>query len=153
MDSLSTRIARDFMDAMKSKNEQALGTLRMLKTALHNREIEKRSKGSEDPLNDDDVMDVILREAKKRTESRDVYRAAGREDLAKGEEADLEIFKRYLPEPATPEEIEAAVVSALSGFPNATPADAGKVMGAVLKLLKGRVAPNDVSNAVRSKLG
>jgi len=153
MESLSARINADFLVAMKAKDEHTLGTLRMLKTALHNREIEKRSKGSEDPLTEDEAMDVIMREAKKRTESRDLYRAAGRNDLADTEESDLAVLKRYLPEPATPEEIEAAVSAALAGFPGATAADAGKIMGAAMKPLKGRANPADITNAIRAKLG
>ncbi len=153
MDSLSSRIAADFIGAMRAKEEHVLGVLRMLKTAIHNREIEKHAKGVTDPLTDDEVQEVVIREAKKRTESREVYRSAGRDDLAATEELDLSVLKRYLPEPATPAEIEAAVTSALLGFPNATPADIGKVMGAAMKPLKGRVTPDDVSKAIRAKLG
>ncbi len=151
--SLLEDISRDCKEAMKSRDGVTLDTLRFLKSAFHNREIEKKGKGEEGPLTDSEALEVMKREVKKRKEAFDMYVSAGRNDLAEKERAELSVIERYLPPQASDEEIEKAVSSALSRFPQATTKDFGSVMGLVMKELKGNAEALRVSKVIKEKLG
>jgi hypothetical protein len=146
--SLTARIESDFLAAYKAREELRVAVLRLVKTALKNRHVELRR-----PLTDDEAVDVLLRQVKQRQESIEVFGAAGRQDLADKEAAELAILQTYLPSRLTPQELDAAVEDALSALGARDMKDLGRAMQALTAKLKGRVDGKELSALVRAKLG
>ena len=143
---LTSQLKDDANQAMKSGEALELETLRGLLAALHNREIELRTKSGE--LTEEEVLAVLGREAKKRKEAGQIYTGAGREDLADKESKELEIIKKYLPPEMNRDEIEAIVKKVIGEGVT----DFGRVMGAVVKETKGRAEPGVVKEIVEKML-
>jgi uncharacterized protein YqeY len=146
MAGLAERLEADFRTAMKSQSP-TLGLLRMLRSVVKNSEIEKKA-----PLNDEEVLDVLLKEAKKRKDAKKMYDEANRPELAATEESELKIMEEYLPKPASMEEIQEAVNVEMAKVPGATQKDFGRIMGPLSKQFKGRVEPEVLMTAIRAKL-
>jgi len=146
--SLKDKIISDLTEAMKAKDAARLSTLRMVKANLMNRQIEK---GGE--LTDDEITKALQSLVKQRRDSIEQYSAAGRTELAEKEAAELAVIETYLPQAASPEEIDAAVSAAIAETGASSPKDMGVVMKAVLAKLAGKSADGRaVSEAVKSKL-
>ena len=149
--SLSEQIQKDITAAMKARDEHRLSTLRMVKTALKNREIEKRG-----DLDDAEAVRVLQALVKQREDSIFQFRKANRPELVQKEEKELDVLKAYLPAEASEADIEAAVTKALAETGAATPKDMGKAMKAALAALQAGGKPADgkkVNDAVRRRLG
>ncbi len=110
--SLTERIDNDYVQAYKAKDALRLSVLRMVKTAAKNRLVELRRPGG--ALEDGEMLDVFIREAKQRQDSIEQYTTAGRPDLAAKEEAELTILREYLPRALSPEELGAAIDAAVA---------------------------------------
>ena len=146
--SLNDKIIADITDAMRSKDAARLSTLRMVKANLMNRKIEK---GSE--LTDDEVQKALQTLVKQRRDSIDQYQKGGREDLAEKEAMEIAHIEGYLPQAATPEEIEQAVAEAVAETGAASMKEMGVVMKAAQAKLAGKSADGRlVSEAVKTKL-
>lgn len=146
---LKQRIIDDMTDAMRAKDAPRLSTLRMVKAAMMNRQIDK---GGE--LTDEELAKLLQSLLKQRRDSVEQYEKGGRAELAAKERAEIGVIEAYLPQAATREEIEAAVAAAISE----TGATSMKEMGAVMKAagarLAGRAADGRVvSEIVKAKLG
>src|ERR1051326_2594604 len=146
--SLKERIVKDMTAAMKSKEAARLSTLRMVKAALQNREIEKG-----EPLNDDETAKLLQSLVKQRRDSVEQYERAGRAELADKERAEITVIEEYLPQAASREEIEQAVAEAIAE----TGATSLKEMGAAMKAAMARLAGRNadgrtVNEVVREKL-
>ncbi|MFL6373388.1 MAG: GatB/YqeY domain-containing protein [Pyrinomonadaceae bacterium] len=145
---LKDQITADLTSAMKAKDTDRLGTLRMVKASLMNRQIEKGS-----DLTDDEVTKALQSLVKQRRDSIEQYEKAGRSELAAKESAEISVIEDYLPQAATPEEIAAAVDAAITETGASTMKDMGAVMKAVNAHLAGRSADGRaVSDAVKSRL-
>ena len=147
--SLKERIVKDMTAAMKERDAARTSTLRMVKAAVMNREIEK---GGE--LSEEELTKALQSLVKQRRDSVEQYEKAGREELAAKERAEIAVIEEYLPRAATREEIEEAVAAAIAE----TGASSMKEMGAVMKAAQGRVAGKSadgrtVSDIVKAKLG
>ncbi|MFA5020474.1 MAG: GatB/YqeY domain-containing protein [Patescibacteria group bacterium] len=149
---LESQINSAFLEAYKAKDEALVSTLRMLKSAILNKKIEK-SLPKEEILADDEVMAVLKSEAKKRADSVESYRAAGREDLAQKEEAEIIIIKKFLPEQLSEEAVRELVVAVIAESGNPGPSGFGKIMSAVMARAKGAADGAAVSKAVKEELG
>ncbi|MDP3015278.1 MAG: GatB/YqeY domain-containing protein [bacterium] len=149
---LHQKLADDLKNAMKSGGSFQVGVLRMLLSAIHNKEIEKKGKGQEPVLSDDEIADVLFKESKKRKEATEIYSKAGRADLSEKEIKELEIIKKYLPEQLGEEEIEKAVKAAIEKVGAKDIKDFGKVMAEAMKELKGRADASSVSEMVKKNL-
>lgn len=148
---LKEKITSDIKEAMKAGAAEKLGVLRMLSSAIGNRKIEKRAKvGKEEELTDEEVMEVIAKEAKKRRESIVVFQSGGRADLAAQEEKELGILAAYLPAQMSEEEARAAVSRIVDAVPVK---ELGPVMKAAMAELKGKADAGLVSKLVKEKLG
>lgn len=147
MDNLFTKIQQDLTDSMKQKNEIKTSTLRLVISEIGNARIEKR-----EDLTDEDIVQVIAKEAKKRQESIAAFKQGERTDLAEKEEQELLILKTYLPEPVSDEELLKIVDSQIAEIGAKDMKDLGKVMSAVLSKVKGRAEGGAVSAIVKSKL-
>jgi uncharacterized protein YqeY len=142
------RIREDMKTAMRAKDSLRLSTVRMLISDLKNREIDKRA-----PLEENEVTDALASLVKRRREAIAEARAAGREDVAEKEEAELKIVEGYLPAALTPEELDQLVAKAIaeSGAKNAN--EFGKVMKILAPQVKGRADGKQVTDLVKTKLG
>jgi uncharacterized protein YqeY len=146
--SLSKQIVSDLTASMKAQDASRTSTLRMVKAAMMNRQIEK---GSE--LNDDDVQKLLRSLVKQRRDSIEQYEKAGRQELVDKEKAEIEVIEAYLPQAASAEEIEHAVAAAIAETGASSMKDMGKVMKAVQAALAGKNADGRlVSELVKSKL-
>jgi len=144
---LLLRLNEDVKAALKAGIPLKVSTLRMLLAAIHNREIEKRSK-NKDELTDEEVVDILRKEVKKRKEAMEIYGKANRADLKDKEEAELKIIESYLPPEMAYEEIEKVVRNIISSGEK----DFGRVMKEAMKQLTGRVEAGRVSEVVKSSL-
>ncbi len=147
---LKDKIQEDLKQAMLAKDEERLSVIRMLKSAIQYYEIQKGGAGYE--ATDEDVIDVIGREIKKRKESIEMYRNAGRNELAEKEESELKTLQTYLPEQLSEEQIRILVEEAVAQTAASTIQDMGKVMGVLMPRVKGKADSSFVSNLVRQKL-
>lgn len=145
---LKAQLDRDLAAAMKARDQTRLTALRMLKTALTNREVEKGR-----PLDPAEERQVVTSLVKQRRESIEQFSAAGRTELADRERAEIAALEAYLPPPATPADIEAAIARAMADTGASSMKDMGRVMKAVMSALEGRsVDGRAVSDLVRARL-
>ncbi|HLU76896.1 MAG TPA: GatB/YqeY domain-containing protein [Burkholderiales bacterium] len=145
--SLKTRITDDMKNAMKAKDAQRLGALRLLLAAVKQREVDERTE-----LTDTDVIAVIDKMLKQRRDSIAQYQAAGRQDLADQERFEVGVLSAYMPEQADDSAIAAEIDAAIQATGAKGPADMGKVMGAVKAKLAGRADMARVSAQVKARL-
>lgn len=145
---LSEQIIADLTEAMKAKDADRVGTLRLVKAALTNRKIDKGA-----DLDDGEIIKTLQTLVKQRRDSIDQYRNAGRDELAAKEQNEIDIISVYLPQAATDEEIAAAVDAAIRETGASTMKDMGLVMKAVLAQLADKSPDGKaVSEAVKGKL-
>jgi uncharacterized protein YqeY len=145
---LQDRIQADIANAMRSKETLKLGVLRMMKTAVKNKEIEKM-KALEEP----EVLAVLNSLVKQRKDSIEQFRTGGREELARKEEEEILIIEQYLPAGASEDDIRRAIEEAMQETGAASPRDMGKVMKATLTKLAGKTADGSkVSQMVNERL-
>ncbi len=140
---LKQRITSDLTAAMKAKDADRLSTLRMVKAAVQNREIEK---GGE--LNDEEMQKALQSLVKQRRDSVEQYEKAGRTELANKEAAEIKVIEEYLPQAASREEIEKAVAEAI----NETGASSMKEMGAVMKAAQAKLAGRSADGRIVSEI-
>lgn len=147
--SLKKKIISDLTASMKAQHAALTSTLRMVKAALMNREIEK---GGE--LDDEEMAKLLRSMVKQRKDSVEQYEKGARQDLADKEKAEIEVIEAYLPPAASREEIETVVAAAISEAGASSMKDMGKVMKAVQAALAGKNADGrTVSEIVKAKLG
>jgi uncharacterized protein YqeY len=147
--SLETSLGADIVTAMKAKDATRLTALRMLKTALTNKSIEKGR-----ALEGAEELQVVSMLVKQRRDSIDQFTKGGRTDLADKEQAEIAILNAYLPASASDDEIAAAVMAAIAETGATSAKDMGKVMKAVMAGLAGKtVDGKKVSESVKAKLG
>jgi len=147
--SLRQQITADLTAAMKSRDAARTSTLRMVKAALQNREIEKGG-----ALDEGEMIKLLRSMVKQRQDSIEQFEKGGRQDLVEKERAEVEVIEAYLPQPASRAEIEQAVAVAISETEATTMKDMGKVMKAAQAHLAGKNADGRaVSEVVKAKLG
>ena len=146
--SIKDRLREDMKTAMKEKNELALSTIRMLISAIKNREIELIKEADET-----EVMAVLTKAVKQRHDSATQYRAAARPELAEKEEAEIKVIERYLPKGLSEEEITILVKDAIAKSGAASMKDMGKVMGVLMPQVKGKADGSQVNAIVKKLLG
>ncbi|MGD1905633.1 MAG: GatB/YqeY domain-containing protein [Leptolyngbyaceae cyanobacterium] len=149
--SLKDRISDDIKTAMKAKDKVRLETVRSIKKVILEKESTVRASGQEG-LTETQELEILSQLAKQRKDSVTQYRKAGREDLAANEAAELDIIQEYLPAQLSEAEIVAAIDNWIVKTGASTPKDMGKVMGPVMKELKGRADGGQVQALVKAKL-
>jgi len=145
--SLKARINDDLKTAMRSGDARRRDALRLLLAAVKQREVDERKE-----LADADVVGVIERMIKQRRESIAQFEKGGRQDLVQNERYESELLQGYMPQALPDAEIAAAVSEAISAVGAKSPADMGKVMGALKGKLAGRAVMGKVSAMVKLKL-
>jgi uncharacterized protein len=145
---LQDRIQSDIADAMRSKDALKLSVLRMMKTAVKNKEIEKMKS-----LDEPEVIAVFNSLVKQRKDSVEQFRGGGREELAQKEEAEIKVIEKYLPAAASEDDLRRAVEEAIQETGAASAKDMGKVMKATMAKLAGKTADGSrVSQLVKERL-
>ncbi len=147
MRSLAERLDQAFKEALKSREEVTLSTLRMLRTAIRNKEVELRHK-----LSEEEIQAVIGTQVKQRREAMAEYAKAGRPDLARKEEEELSVLLSFLPPQLSPEELEQEITQIIMEAGAAGPKDLGKVMKAAMARFAGRADGKAVQEIVKRKL-
>ncbi len=145
--SFAERISQDMKAAMKERDRDRVGALRMLNAALKNGEIEAGR-----PLTEEEERVVLRRQLNQREESAEAFRKAGREERAASESAEAEIVREYLPEPLSAEELEQIVDEALRETGATGMKDMGAVMGWAMALAEGRAEGRELAALVRGRL-
>lgn len=149
---LQEQLSSDLKTNMKSGNAFEVGVLRMLVAACNNKIIEHRGKGLPETLTDENVLDVLRREAKKRKEATEAYRAGGRAELADTEQKELVIIQRYLPAEISSDAINLVLDEVLIKHPQATEKEFGALMGEAMAVLKGKAEASTVSVLLKERL-
>ena len=144
---MKERIQNDIKEALKAGEEIKVGTLRMVLAFFINKEKERG-----EAISDEEAMDVLQTEAKKRREAIEAFEKGGRLELAEKEKKELEILKIYLPEQLSAKEIQNLVTQAIEKTGAASMQDIGKIMGALMPQIKGKADGNLVSKIVKEKL-
>src|SRR5687768_16550659 len=145
---LKDKIVSDLTAAMKAKDAGRVSTLRMVKSTLMNRQIEK---GGE--LTDEEITKAMQSLVKQRKDSIEQYKLAGRDELAEKEAAEIAVIEEYLPQAASAEEIEQAVFEAIAETGASSMKEMGAVMKAALAKLQGKTADGKlVSETIKAKL-
>jgi uncharacterized protein len=143
--SLKEQITEDMKTAMRAKDAQKLGTIRLLTAAMKQKEVDERIE-----LTDAHVLAILEKMIKQRKDSISQFEAGGRQDLADNEKAELVVLSAYMPASLSAEEIQAEVAAAAAGATG--PQDMGKVMGVLKKKLAGRADMTTVSALVKAAL-
>lgn len=136
-------------EALSQKKEFELSVLRMLLAAIHNREIEK---GKENSLTEEEVLDVLRKELKRRNEAVLAYSQGNRPELAQKEKREAEIIAELLPPTLSFEEVEKVVVEVLNDFPQASSKEMGAIIKAVKEKTKGAAEGEIIAKIVKEKL-
>jgi len=144
---LKARINDDVKTAMRGGDARRRDALRLLLSALKQREVDERKE-----LADADVVAVMEKMIKQRRESIVQFEKGGRQDLAQNEQFEVEIFQAYMPQALSGAEIEAAVAEAIAAAGAKAPSDMGKVMGVLKGKLAGKADMSKVSGLVKAKL-
>ena len=144
---LKTRLTDDMKAAMKGGDKATLGVIRLVNAAIKQREVDERVE-----LDDAQVLAVLEKMVKQRKDSVQQYAAAGREDLADVERAEIAVIERYLPAKLGEAEVLAAIDAAIGETGASGPADMGKLMGVLKPRLAGQADMGEVSRLVKQRL-
>ncbi len=148
---ISEQVQKDMVDAMRSRSELKLSTLRMVKSALKNKEIEKRA--SLDAKEEQQILATLI---KQRRDSIEQFQKGGRQELADKEAAEIALIEAYMPKAMSEDEVAAAVKATIAEMGSPTMKDMGAVMKNVMAKLQAggaRVEGKMVSDAVKKQLG
>jgi uncharacterized protein len=144
---LIAEIKTQLEEAMRDRDDARRDTLRLILSSLQGAEKELQR-----ALSEEEELQVLQRERKKRVEAEEAFRAAGREEQADQEEAELEILEEFMPEPLSEEEIEDIVDHVIAEVGATSMRDIGRVMADVMPQVAGRADGSAVSQLVREKL-
>lgn len=143
---LKNQLLLDLKNTMKNKDIVAKNTIQSLRAAILQYEIDNKQK-----LTDDKIIDIISKEKKKRLDALEQFNKSDRQDLIQQTQKELNVISKYLPQPATQEEIEQIVINTIKEL-DATQKDFGKVMKEVTVKLKNRTDGKTISGIVKQKL-
>ena len=146
------RIAQAMKDALKSKDQAALSTIRLISAALKDRDIAARSDNNHDGISDDEILSMLQTMIKQRNESAKMYEAGGRPELAAAEQAEIELIKQFLPEQLSDDDIEKAIKDAVAETGAASIKDMGKVMAHLKEHYAGQMDFSAASQMVKAAL-
>jgi len=144
---LRQRIESDMKAAMRAKDKDRLGAIRLVLAAVKQREIDERI-----TLTDTDILAVLDKMIKQRRDSITQFQQAGRQELADKEAAEVAVIQEYLPKALSEAEIDAVIAEAINASGAKSPQDIGKIMGLLKPRLQGRADMGQVSRKIKEKL-
>ena len=145
--SLIERLEDELKEAMRERDSERRDALRLILNSLRSAEKELQR-----PLNDQEELQVLQRERKRRVEAEEAFRAAGREEQADAEDYELEVLEEFMPEPLNEQELEEIIDDAIAENGATSLRDLGRVMADVMPQVAGRADGSEVSQLVREKL-
>jgi uncharacterized protein len=145
--SLIARLEDELKQAMVARDERRRDALRLILSSLRSAEKELQR-----PLHDDEELQVLQRERKRRLEAAEAFRGGGREEQAQGEEQELAVLEEFMPEPLGEDELEEIIDDAIAEVGATSMRDLGRVMADVMPQVSGRADGSVVSQLVREKL-
>jgi uncharacterized protein YqeY len=145
--SLIARLESELKEAMVARDAERRNTLRLILASLRSAEKELQR-----PLHDDEELQVLQRERKRRTEAAEAFRAGGREEQADTEERELAVLEEFMPEPLSEDELEEIIDDVIAEVGATSMRDIGRVMADVMPQVAGRADGSAVSQLVREKL-
>jgi len=145
--SIDEKLQEDLKRAMKAGKKDEVSTLRLLRANIKNARIQKGK-----DLDDDETVEVLIKSAKARKESIDLYEKGGRMDLVEKERAELELISRYLPEQLSEDQISSIISETIHSLNLTSEKDIGRLMGTVMPKLKGKADGKIVQQLARTAL-
>ncbi|MFA5699774.1 MAG: GatB/YqeY domain-containing protein [Desulfuromonas sp.] len=145
--SLQETLVSAMKDAMRSKQSERLGVIRMLRSAIKNAEIERKQ-----DLDDEEIISLLATQVKQRRDAAQVYRAGGREELAHKEEVEIGVLQEFMPAPLSAAEIGEIIETAVQELGATSMQEMGKVMQQVSAATRGRAEGRVVSEMVKQRL-
>ena len=146
------RIAQAMKDALKSKDQATLSTIRLIVAALKDRDIAARSDNNHDGISDDEILSMLQTMIKQRNESAKMYEDGGRPELADAEKAEIVLIQQFLPEQLSKDDIEKAITEAIAQTNAASIKDMGKVMARLKEQHAGQMDFSAASQMVKAAL-
>ena len=146
------RIAQAMKDALKSKDQATLSTIRLIVAALKDRDIAARSDNNHDGISDDEILSMLQTMIKQRNESAKMYEDGGRPELAEAEKAEIVLIQKFLPEQLSHDDIENAITEAIAHTNAASIKDMGKVMAHLKEQHAGQMDFSAASQMVKAAL-
>ncbi|WP_099158549.1 GatB/YqeY domain-containing protein [Virgibacillus ndiopensis] len=146
--SLLEQLNQDMKQAMKNKDKETLSVIRMVKASLQNESI----KLGNDHLSEDEELTILSRELKQRTDSLQEFKTAGRDDLVKKLEIEINILQEYMPQQLSEDELVAIVQSTIQEVNATSKKDMGKVMSAIMPKVKGKADGSKINQLVQKNL-
>ncbi len=139
-------------EAMRSKEDRKVSTIRLINAALKDRDIQARSKGNADGISDDEILSLLQSMVKQRRDSIEAYSKGGREDLAQQEAQEIACIEQFLPQQLSSEEADAAIADAISKNGADCVKDMGKVMAYLKEHYAGRMDFSKAAGTVKDRL-
>ncbi|WP_291728214.1 GatB/YqeY domain-containing protein [Bernardetia sp.] len=147
MTTLKEKVQAEMKTAMKNKETTKLTALRAIKSAILLAQTEKG--GASDNLSEEQELQILLKQAKQRRESLELYEKEGRTELAQAEKAELEVIETFLPQMLSEDEVRARIEKILAGMGEVTPQQMGQVMGAAIKELGTEAEKKTIAKVVK----
>lgn len=150
---LRDAIQSSMIAAMRAKEKEKLGVIRLIQAAIKQEEIDARAQDTEQtPLSDQQVLELLAKMIKQRRESIQQYTAANREDLATKERFEIDVIQTFLPTPLTADELKQLIQEAMQASGAASIRDMGKVMALLKPKIQGRADPSEVAAQIKAQL-
>ena len=150
--SLRNKIDEDYKQSIKNKDQQKIDTLRLIRSAIKDKDISSRTSENKEGINDSEILSLLLNLIKKRNDSIEQFQKAKRDDLIKNEKSEIEVIKDYLPQQKTQEETEKIINEIISGNNLESIKDMGKLMSIIKNDYAGEVDMGLVGKIAKSKL-
>lgn len=149
---LRNRLNEALKEAMRTKDERSIATLRLILAALKDRDIAARTRGETEGISDDEILQMLQSMIKQRRESIALYEQGGRLELAEQEAEEIAVIERFLPKQMSDEEVEAAVGEVIRELGATNLKDMGRVMAALRERFAGRMDFGKASQTVKAQL-
>jgi len=149
---LRTQLDDALKGSLKAKDQLATSTLRLILAALKDRDIAARGKGGGDTVSEDEILEMLQKMVRQREDSIEMYKKGGRDDLVEREGQEIEVIKRFLPQPLDDASAEAAVKEVIAELEAGSIKDMGRVMGTLKERYPGRMDFGKASAMVKQAL-
>lgn len=146
-------LKKALIDALKTKDETKVATIRLINAAIKDKDIEARPKGNLDGIDDTAILNLLMSMVKQRNESIQMYQQGGRDDLAQKEKAEIDVISLFLPKQMSRDEVASAIDALIQETGASSIKDMGKVMGALKGKYAGKMDFASASSIIKSKLG
>ena len=152
-DGLRTKISDELKAAMKAGDKLRVSTLRLVASAIKDRDIQNRTAGPDSGVNDAQIVEVMAKMVKQRQESLEIYEKAGRDELATQEREEIQIIQSYMPKQLSDEEVKSVIAAVIKDVGATSVKDMGKVMGALKAKYSGQMDFAKAGAVIKGLLG